>query len=270
MSKNCGHEIAMTAGMDNATKDAVIFMDADLQHPPRYIPDMIKAWQKGSDIVLTKRLENKETSFFYNLSATLFYRILNFLSDVKIPAKTPDFRLIDKSYVEVLKKFKEHDRLFRGILSLIISDKNVKFIDFIAPFARDHGITICIENLYDGKGGHLVEGPGCDARKAVERIDYINEKYGAEVLGFCFDTGHANLVGIDFETLYSQRVSACSVGMVKFVDGKKTDSYYSLIKPPFDYPGKCGMVLTHIHGFTEDSLKNERTFDEILPEMESE
>lgn len=78
-----------------------------------------------------------------------------------------------------------------------------------------------------------------------------------------------SFVSIDFETLYSQRVSACSVGMVKFVDGKKTDSYYSLIKPPFDYPGKCGMVLTHIHGFTEDSLKNERTFDEVLPEMES-
>lgn len=75
-----------------------------------------------------------------------------------------------------------------------------KFIDSIAPMAKDMGITICIENLYESIGGHLVEGPCCDVRKAVERIDRINEKYHAEVLGFCFDTGHANLVGIDFES----------------------------------------------------------------------
>ena len=73
------------------------------------------------------------------------------------------------------------------------------FLEFLAPMAKEMGITICIENLYDSLGGHLVEGPCCDARKAAERIDRMNEKYHAEVLGFCFDTGHANLVGIDFE-----------------------------------------------------------------------
>ena len=73
------------------------------------------------------------------------------------------------------------------------------FIDSIAPMAKEMGITICIENLYESVGGHLVEGPCCDARKAVERIDRINDRHHAEVLGFCFDTGHANLVGIDFE-----------------------------------------------------------------------
>lgn len=73
------------------------------------------------------------------------------------------------------------------------------FIDSIAPMAKEYGITICIENLYDGVGGHIIEGPCCDAYKAAERIDRINERYGAEVLGFCFDTGHANLVGLDME-----------------------------------------------------------------------
>lgn len=77
--------------------------------------------------------------------------------------------------------------------------KTEEFIDFLAPMARELGITICIENLYTNVGNHLVEGPCCNAGKAVERIDRMNEKYGAEVLGFCFDTGHANLVGIDFE-----------------------------------------------------------------------
>lgn len=73
------------------------------------------------------------------------------------------------------------------------------FIDSIAPMAKEMGITICIENLYDGIGNHLVEGPCCNAMKAVQRIDRINKKYHAEVLGFCFDTGHANLIGLDFE-----------------------------------------------------------------------
>lgn len=74
-----------------------------------------------------------------------------------------------------------------------------QFLDFLAPMAREMGITICMENLYDSIGGHLVEGPCCDVQKAAERIDRMNEEYRGEVLGFCFDTGHANLVGLDFE-----------------------------------------------------------------------
>lgn len=74
-----------------------------------------------------------------------------------------------------------------------------KFIHYIAPMAKEMGITVCIENLYDCVGGHLIEGPCCNISKAISRIDRINEQYGAEVIGFCFDTGHANLVGIDFE-----------------------------------------------------------------------
>ena len=73
------------------------------------------------------------------------------------------------------------------------------FLEFLAPMAKEMGITVCIENLYDGIAGHLIEGPCCNAPKCVERIDRMNEKYGAEVLGFCFDTGHANLIGLDFE-----------------------------------------------------------------------
>ena len=78
-----------------------------------------------------------------------------------------------------------------------------------------------------------------------------------------------SFVGIDFETLYPQRVSACSVGMVKYINGEIVDRFYTLIRPPFDYPGKCGRVLTWIHGLTEDMVKDERTFDEVLPLMES-
>ena len=73
------------------------------------------------------------------------------------------------------------------------------FLEYLAPMAKEMGITVCIENLYDGIADHLIEGPCCDVRKCVERIDRMNDKFGAEVLGFCFDTGHANVIGLDFE-----------------------------------------------------------------------
>ena len=79
-------------------------------------------------------------------------------------------------------------------------ERTKQFLDYLAPMAKEMGIVVCIENLYDNIGGHLVEGPCCNVHKAVARIDEFNDRYGAEVLGFCFDTGHANLVGIDFES----------------------------------------------------------------------
>ncbi len=133
LKRNFGHEIAMTAGMDYALGDAVIFMDADLQHPPVYIPEMVKAWQEGSEIVLTKRVDNVATSKFYKFCAKTFYFILNLLSETKIPESMPDFRLIDRKYVDFLKGFNEQDRLFRGLLSWIMPNDKVKIIDFVAP-----------------------------------------------------------------------------------------------------------------------------------------
>ena len=133
LKRNFGHEIAMTAGMDYAKGDAVIFMDSDLQHPPVYIPHMIKLWQQGKEIVLTKRLDNKATSKFYKFCAKMFYFILNKMSDTKIMESAPDFRLLDRKYVDFLKGFNEQDRLFRGLLSWIMPHDNVAIIDFVAP-----------------------------------------------------------------------------------------------------------------------------------------
>ncbi len=97
--------------------------------------------------------------------------------------------------------------------------ETVKFIDFLAPYAKEMGITICMENLYEGVSGHILEGPCCDATKAAERIDRINEKYQAEVLGFCFDTGHANLVGIDMENFITTLGSRLKVLHIHDNDG---------------------------------------------------
>lgn len=79
-------------------------------------------------------------------------------------------------------------------------EQTEKFLDTLAPLARELHLTICVENLYNSAGGSLVEGPCCNARKAAERIDRFNDRHHEELLGFCFDTGHANLTGLDFES----------------------------------------------------------------------
>ena len=133
LKRNFGHEIAMTAGMDYAKGDAVIFMDADLQHPPKYIPEMVKLWLDGKEIVLTKRVDNQDTSRFYKFCAKTFYYILNKVSDTKVMESAPDFRLLDRKYVDFLKGFNEQDRLFRGLLSWIMPNDNVAIIEFVSP-----------------------------------------------------------------------------------------------------------------------------------------
>lgn len=134
-----------------------------------------------------------------------------------------------------------------------------------------YGIYDCCiykyDNIVDGYKVQVIKRNGSveiKVRKVgartLRRINY--RKYDVKALPKSF-------VGIDFETLFPQRVSACSVGMVKYIDGEIVDRFYTLIRPPFDYPGKCGGVLTWVHGLTIDMVKDARTFDEILPHMES-
>ena len=93
------------------------------------------------------------------------------------------------------------------------------FIEKIAPQLKELGIAVCIENLYEGIGGHLIESTCCNARKAAERIDRLNDKYKAEILGFCFDTGHANLIGLDFEKFITNLGSRLKVLHIHDNDG---------------------------------------------------
>ena len=140
--RNYGHELAMTAGMDYASGDAVIFMDADLQHPPELIPKMSDAWINNYKIVLTIRDKNYDVSTFHKINTFAYTRIFNQLSDVELLRNSPDFRLIDRSYVDFLKKFREGGRLFRGLLGLIIGhdSEEVYLLHFDAP-KRIHGKT---------------------------------------------------------------------------------------------------------------------------------
>lgn len=116
-SRNFGHQAAITAGIENATGDAIITIDADLQDPPEVIIDLIKKWQEGFDIVYAKRKSRKVDSFFKRYTAEMFYKILNKLSDTNIPENVGDFRLISKRVQEVFIKLPEKDRFIRGMFA---------------------------------------------------------------------------------------------------------------------------------------------------------
>lgn len=131
LARNFGHEIAMTAGLDYSDGDCVIFMDADLQHPPLLLQHMIHEWLSGKDIVLTRRIDNPDLGWLSKLKSKMFYKLLNALSDFPVPSQFPDFRLIDRKYAEVVKKMKENNRMFRGLISWL-GVKNQVIIDFKA------------------------------------------------------------------------------------------------------------------------------------------
>jgi len=132
-TKNFGHEAAMIAGMNYAKGDAVAFMDADLQNPPAVMGELIRLWRDGEKIVLTRRTNYVRTGIFYKMFQKLFYVILDILSPVKIPKNMPDFRIIDREYIDFLKRFDERDVMFRGMLSLITDVNRIKTIEYKSP-----------------------------------------------------------------------------------------------------------------------------------------
>ncbi|WP_315110199.1 glycosyltransferase family 2 protein [Clostridium intestinale] len=118
-SRNFGHQIAVTAGVDKAKGDAVVVIDADLQDPPELIPKMINLWNEGYKVVYAKRKKRKGESFFKLFTAGMFYRILDKMTDIDIPLDTGDFRLMDRDVVNVLKTMKENNRFVRGMVSWV-------------------------------------------------------------------------------------------------------------------------------------------------------
>jgi polyisoprenyl-phosphate glycosyltransferase len=118
-TRNFGHQIAVTAGIDAAVGDAVVLIDADLQDPPEVIHQMIDKWKDGYDVVYGTRSDRPGESAFKLATARGFYRLLNKLSDVPIPLDTGDFRLMSRAVVDILQAMPERDRFIRGMVSWI-------------------------------------------------------------------------------------------------------------------------------------------------------
>lgn len=117
-SRNYGHQIAVTAGQDISTGDAVIVMDTDLQDPPSVCIELIEKWESGYDVVYAQR-KKYETNILKKTSAFLFYRLMSKIANIKIPVDTGDFGLLSKRVNDEMKKYKEKSRFLRGISSLV-------------------------------------------------------------------------------------------------------------------------------------------------------
>jgi len=118
-SRNFGKEIAMIAGLDYATGDCVIFMDADLQDPPELIPELVKYWEDGYDDVYAKRRSRKGETWLKKFTSTMYYKVLQKLTRIEIQKDTGDFRLLDKRCVNALKKLRESQRNTKSMFSWI-------------------------------------------------------------------------------------------------------------------------------------------------------
>ena len=119
LSRNFGHQLAATAGLDVARGDAVVLIDADLQDPPELIPAMVARWQEGFDVVYAVRRTRKGESWFKRWTARLFYRTTQRLTKVAIPVDTGDFRLMSRRVVDALKMIRERHRFIRGLVSWV-------------------------------------------------------------------------------------------------------------------------------------------------------
>lgn len=118
-SRNFGHQCAVTAGLRYVSGDVVCIIDADMQDPPELIPDMIKKWEEGYEVIYGKRKERKGESLFKLFTAKMFYKTINFLSDVDIPKDTGDFRVVDRKVVDTINGMNEHNKFLRGMFSWV-------------------------------------------------------------------------------------------------------------------------------------------------------
>jgi glycosyltransferase involved in cell wall biosynthesis len=131
LSRNFGHQAAITAGLEHATGEAVVMIDADLQDPPEVIPDMVKAWQGGSDVVYGVRASREGETKMKLLTAHLFYRMMARLAQIDLPLDSGDFRLMDRRALEVLLNMPERNRFLRGMTVWI------GFTQTALPYKRD-------------------------------------------------------------------------------------------------------------------------------------
>jgi len=118
-SRNFGHQMAVTAGIDHAAGDAVVLIDADLQDPPEVIKDMVERWREGYHVAYGQRTDREGESAFKLATAKYFYRLLNALSEVPMPLDTGDFRLMDRAVVEAMQSMPERDRFIRGMVTWV-------------------------------------------------------------------------------------------------------------------------------------------------------
>jgi len=172
LSKNFGHQNALKAGLDHARGDCVITMDGDLQHPPQLIPELLKHWEEGYDVVYTVREDDESnTSYFKRKTSRLFYKVMNKLAGLDIEKGSADFRLLSKKVLYTLQGIDEHEVFFRGL---------VKWVGF-----KQVGVPYRANPRTNGESKYSF---GKMLRFAIQGITSFSTKplYLAAYLGFAF------------------------------------------------------------------------------------
>jgi len=137
MSRRFGHQNCLLAGMEQARGDAVIMLDSDQQHPPELIPELLRAWEGGADIVQTLRADGAETGWLKRVTSRLFYRLFSRMGSLDLPVGAADYRLLSRPVVEVFRdRLPEQNPFLRGLVHWV--GFNVRYIPF-TPEARPHG-----------------------------------------------------------------------------------------------------------------------------------
>ncbi|OLN26157.1 Glycosyltransferase [Desulfovibrio sp. DV] len=147
-SRNFGKEMALTAGVEHAADaDAVVCLDADLQHPPEIIPELLAKWEEGYDIVATIREKVADYSLVKKVGSSAFYWFMSRFTDLDLPPNSTDFRLLDRKVVETLSKFTEGSRMFRGLIDWMGYKKT--YISFCAPARSQGEPAYSVKKLFD-------------------------------------------------------------------------------------------------------------------------
>jgi len=153
LSRNMGHQAALDCGLKHASGDAVISMDADLQHPPHLVPEMLRLWDKeGYEVVTTQKLENREAGILYKLWAKIFYSLFNRYSQIKLTPNGSDFRLMSRKSLDAVLKMPEYHRFYRGLVHFVgFKSTDISF-DVQKRFAgkRKYNFKQSIELASDG------------------------------------------------------------------------------------------------------------------------
>jgi len=131
MARNYGHQLALTCGLDHANGDAVITMDGDMQHPPEMLPLLLSKWEDGFEVVQTIRVSTVGVSWFKTVTSGMYYKLINWMSKVRIQEGGSDFRLLDKVVVQSFRRFKERARFIRGMIGAI--GYRQILVEFTAP-----------------------------------------------------------------------------------------------------------------------------------------
>lgn len=131
LARNYGHQLALTCGLDHADGEAVIMMDGDMQHPPEFIPVLLKHWEDGYQVVQTIRKSTEGVSVFKKITSAAYYKVLNSLSEVHIQEGGADFRLMDRRVVLAFRRYREHGRFIRGMIGSM-GYKQIR-VEFVAP-----------------------------------------------------------------------------------------------------------------------------------------